>query len=229
MMLRVMRVVGIIWFILCMAFGIASYMMMTTYELNYQTSEKLTMLVFFIAISIIGIIPTIIHASKIRREAKQALEHKMSAYNATHYTSLQLVSGLPFAENTSCQLFLSPSNLIIEALSQHYTIDISQILAAQTKGDTEIIQEVTSSGGKALVGGLLFGPVGAIIGARTKTKKTAKVTFYLIINYINKNNETDVLAFTSGEGYPFSGQCDKISKPLTEWITAQRGGTVTAL
>ena len=154
------------------------------------------------------------------------IKEKALEYNAEHYTSLQLTSGLPLAEHTNCTLFLTPDDLIIEAMEQQYTIPVDRILAAQTKGDTEIMREVTSSGGKALVGGLFFGPVGAIIGARSKTKRIIQVTCYLIINYINKDNETAVLAFSSG---PYPSVSEKIARPLTERIKAERGGTVTAL
>ena len=43
---------------------------------------------------------------------------------------------------------------------------------------------LVSSAGGALAGGMLFGPLGAIVAGRTKVKKNRAVTNYLIFTYL---------------------------------------------
>ena len=63
------------------------------------------------------------------------------------------------------------------------------------KTDTEIQQQAVSSIGGAIAGGVMFGPLGAIIGGRAKNKKVKTVTKYLIITYINDNEEIKYIGF----------------------------------
>ena len=66
----------------------------------------------------------------------------------------------------------------------HFELDKSKITDMCIKTDREIQQQYVSSVGGAVGGAVLFGPVGAIIGGRSK-KKTVKneVHNYLIITY----------------------------------------------
>lgn len=159
--------------------------------------------------------------SNAQNQRRDDAEQKKLQHSASAFAQLLLVSGLPLAEKTCCSLFVNEDKLIIEAENQTFQIDINRIIAAQPKTDLEIQQEVTSSAGKAIAGALIFGPVGAIIGARTKTKKHAVVSTYLIINYINQSGDTAVLAFESANS--------AILKALNDKIQGLRAGSVTNL
>jgi hypothetical protein len=74
----------------------------------------------------------------------------------------------------------------------------SQIINAGVVREEEIIEKSKSVLGRAAVGGLLLGPVGAIVGSISGTGKKEKVQrkAYYIINYKSFNDdETKVLSF----------------------------------
>ena len=61
----------------------------------------------------------------------------------------------------------------------------------------DIINIEKSSIGRALAGGLLFGGVGAVVGAisGSGTKQKKERHFYFIISYLSSNNEEKVIQF----------------------------------
>jgi hypothetical protein len=60
--------------------------------------------------------------------------------------------------------------------------------------DKEIQKHIVSSTGGAVAGGLLFGPVGAMIGGRAKTRTSNNIRTYLIFSY-EKDNSVSYIAF----------------------------------
>ena len=48
-----------------------------------------------------------------------------------------------------------------------------------------------------MYGAMMFGPLGAMIGGRAKTKKVIKTTQYLIITYLNQQGEISFIGFDS--------------------------------
>jgi hypothetical protein len=158
---------------------------------------------------------------KIKKQNIAMLDRKKKEYGSDVSATLRLVSGLPLAEQTACLLFVTDQKLIIDAEGQTFQVDVDRIIAAQPKTDIEIQQEVTSSAGQAIAGALFFGPVGAIIGGRTKTKKHRVVTSYFIINYTSQTGEVAVIAF---EGYSHP-----LHKALGDLVQQHRTGAVTNL
>ena len=79
---------------------------------------------------------------------------------------------------------------------------------------TELVQKSKSVIGRAMLGGLAFGNVGAMVGAisgsGTKNKKT--MHFYFIISYCSADNQDAFLQFEDTRLY--KGQ--KLSKKLRE-------------
>ena len=59
----------------------------------------------------------------------------------------------------------------------------SKITDISVKTDVEIQKQYVSSAGGAIAGGMVFGPLGAIVGGRVKEKKTREFTYYLIFTY----------------------------------------------
>ena len=66
-----------------------------------------------------------------------------------------------------------------------FNLDRERVRDVCLKTDIDIQKQYVSSSGGAIAGGLLFGPVGALIGGRTKQKKIKNVSTYLIITYTN--------------------------------------------
>jgi len=105
--------------------------------------------------------------------------------------------GLPgISSNAPCFLKLDKSNekLIIKAGSlnnpKEFQLSFSKIVSVGLA--TEETVKKVSGVGRAIVGGLLFSGVGAIVGATTARDKT-KIVYYKVINYISNNEEKSVI------------------------------------
>lgn len=72
-----------------------------------------------------------------------------------------------------------------------------QITGINVTSEEEILEKSKSVTGRAVVGGVLLGPLGAIIGGMSGIgdKKKEKTRYYLIINYKSKDDEIKVLSF----------------------------------
>ncbi len=104
------------------------------------------------------------------------------------------INGLPFAEGIFCLIHLQTDGIKITGNNMELTLNDQKILNMCVKTDVEIQKQYTSSIGGAVAGGVLFGPVGAIIGGRTQEKKTKTTHYYLIITY-KKDNEVQYIGF----------------------------------
>lgn len=81
------------------------------------------------------------------------------------------VEGLPLGEGTLCNLSVTQDKLVIDGGGTDFNINNSQIRAVEVKTDTEIANIVHSSAAKGIAGGLLFGPIGLIVGSRATSKE----------------------------------------------------------
>lgn len=77
-------------------------------------------------------------------------------------------------------------------------LNYEQIVAADVITEKEIIESSKSTVGRALVGGVLLGPLGAIVGGMSgignKTKSSKH--YFLVVNYKSSNSEeAKVLSF----------------------------------
>jgi len=82
--------------------------------------------------------------------------------------------------------------------------------------DIKTIEKSKSPIGRAVAGGLLFGGVGAVVGAVSGTakKEIKKNEFFFLISYISKDGEEKILNYsTAGETYNYSS-CEKFSSEL---------------
>lgn len=118
---------------------------------------------------------------------------------------LQIINGIEsFAKNTAVSLKISDSDTleIKKMLSKDAPayLKYSQIKAVEDFTETEIIEKNKSVVGRAVGGGIVFGPLGAIIGGMSGTGKKTKTKpkFYIVINYISSQaDEIKVLTFSS--------------------------------
>ena len=76
-----------------------------------------------------------------------------------------------------------------------------KIVDITIKKDIEIQKQYVSSVGKAVGGAIMFGTLGAIIGGRTKTKKTYDIDYYFIITYIKENQPEYISFICNGKVY----------------------------
>lgn len=145
---------------------------------------------FFILASVIFFFMPTKSPKKKREEYLKTID-AVEIFNGTH------VAGLPIGE-TNCTITFFNDQIKIEGGGAQYNISTDKLRDVKVKQDTEIQKEISSSLVKGVAGGLLFGTAGAIIGSRVKTKKKLEVTLYLIINYLNKDNQMDSICFDMG-------------------------------
>jgi hypothetical protein len=88
----------------------------------------------------------------------------------------------------------------------------------------EIVETNKSVIGRAVAGGILFGGVGAIVGAAsgTGTKRKAEKTTIFVISYTDKNGEAAYLQFTDTRQY--KGR--KIAKMLDEFCGLEKNRNI---
>ena len=93
-------------------------------------------------------------------------------------------------------------------------LNYDQITDVFYGGKTELIQKPKSVIGRAVVGGVIFGGVGAIVGAAsgTGTKTGKKTHLYFIISYTSSDGEDKYIQFEDTRMYKGL----KLSKRLKE-------------
>lgn len=144
----------------------------------------------------------IIKAIKKSKEKKQPQQSnpETNHSNATISGTLKHFNGLPVPENTSCQINSTKDAYQILCQGQQFNLAKEKVLNISITTDTEIQKQYVSSAGGAIGGALLFGPVGALIGGRTKAKTKKEVYTYLIFTYL-KGEEPQYIAFDSTDSY----------------------------
>lgn len=75
------------------------------------------------------------------------------------------------------------------------TLKYSQITDVFHGYKTEMVKKQGSPLGRAVVGGLLFGSVGAIVGAMTADRKATETHLYFIISYKSSSGEDKYIQF----------------------------------
>ena len=72
-----------------------------------------------------------------------------------------------------------------------------QIVAANVITEKEIIESDKSVVGRAVVGGVLLGPLGAIVGGMSGigNKTKSNTHYFMVINYKSNTGETKILSF----------------------------------
>ncbi|ETT55185.1 hypothetical protein BSK66_31300 [Paenibacillus odorifer] len=136
----------------------------------------------------------------IKTQSKQAeeIKQKNEELGIKATALLHHVEGLPISEKTQCKVAVTRDGISIIGGGTEFNITNSQIRAAEVKTDTEIANIVHSSAAKGIAGGLLFGPIGLVVGSRAKSKEKRTSTYYLIINYTNTAGEVAALMFDEG-------------------------------
>jgi hypothetical protein len=108
--------------------------------------------------------------------------------------------GLGLASLVTAKLQLFPDKLIIEAANKDKTtfeIPKDRLVKAEVMIEQETFEKDKSVMGRAIVGGLLLGPVGAVVGGISGTgKKTSKKPpeIYLLVDYINSEGKDAQIA-----------------------------------
>lgn len=129
-----------------------------------------------------------------RKKLKLQRKDKMNELNAKDWAIFTHTVGLPLPEGVNCKLYLCEDKIVIEGNNVAFNLQKEKIIDVSIKTNTEIQKAYVSSAGGAVAGALLFGPLGALVGGRTKQRRSIKVTKYLIFTY-EKEGNPDYMAF----------------------------------
>ncbi|TCL35650.1 hypothetical protein EV210_111116 [Anaerospora hongkongensis] len=143
---------------------------------------------------------------------------RKKSIGATVRINAQHVSGLSIAEGAECFIYLCNNMIVFERNETSYKLLVEKIKDIVIKTDTEIQKSHVSSIGRAIAGGVLFGPLGAIVGGRSKEKTSKIESRYLIFTY-DKNGEADYISFDvtkTLDAYKFLDFWSKIPKEKKE-------------
>lgn len=150
--------------------------------------------IFILIAFIIFCIVMAVKTSNIKSSQKKALG-ELKAQGLTHQLTAKHTYGLPIAEGLYCTIQVYKDHIDFYSGNTHVKLDSEKITDMCITNDTEIQQQYVSSMGGAVGGAVLFGPIGAMIGGRTKKKTTKAITFYLIITYKSADSSLAYLGF----------------------------------
>ena len=139
--------------------------------------------------------------TKTGNKRKQELETSINSgserskkQNQINHLKATHAAGLPLAENTDCIIQLKTDKFCFTGGGNEFELSYDKVTSFDVKTDEEIQNQCVSSIGGAVGGALLFGPLGAIVGGRAKTKKTKTLSYYVIFTYL-KDQHVEYISF----------------------------------
>lgn len=122
-------------------------------------------------------------ATPIKRMASTSFPASYAQERFIKKVLLPHAGGLPIASGLVCSLFDYTDRIEIIYGQMLFTLSKAKITDVSLKTDVEIQKQYTSSVGGAIGGAVLLGPLGAMIGGRTKKKVSSSVHIYLLFTY----------------------------------------------
>lgn len=110
---------------------------------------------------------------------------------------------------------------------QPITLNYSQITDVYYGFEKDIVEKNKSVIGRAVLGGVLFGGVGAVVGAASGSgkKETTVTRFVFVISYTSRDGNQDFLTFEDTRCY----KGGKVAKILKEKCNIAESPIVTAI
>ncbi|MCI9015919.1 MAG: hypothetical protein HFJ53_01965 [Clostridia bacterium] len=129
------------------------------------------------------------HNKKLKK-----IENLKNQHQASLFMALNHFNGLSIAENTLTQIFSCPNEYEFWANNTSFKLEKNKVTDISITSNIDIQKSYSSSVGGTIGGAVLFGPLGAMIGGRTKEKTSRIINNYLIFSYLD-NNEIKYIAF----------------------------------
>ncbi len=165
---------------------------------------------FFLILLLIFTPILVIRAKKKKKAQEKAMGAYESATGCYHEYGIS-----QFQPREKVDIFLMDEKVAIKAKDLVVELPIERIIAAQYLRKTDILKESKSAIARGIVGGVLIGPLGAIVGGVSGVGDKHKKGNYLVINYTTADsNETKVLIFDM----ILYQIADKLAKDLTKQI-----------
>lgn len=167
-------------------------------------------LIVIIAVVLLAVIGMV--ASKKTKNHAKNLGAKESAI-ALHMHGIPNVS-----QNEQAKIFLMEDKMIIDANKKTFELKYEQLTAVAGLQKSELLKKDKSVIGRGVVGGLVLGPLGAIIGGVSGIGQKNIKGDFLVLNYSSSDsNETNVLIFDT-KNFMIA---QKLAKFISERIPAK--------
>jgi hypothetical protein len=115
----------------------------------------------------------------------RGVEKKAKKYHAIKHGVGRHEYGLPGVGNDAmANIYLTQNKAIIEAQKKTFEVKYDQLTAAAAMRKTDLIAKDKSVLARGVAGGLLLGPLGAVVGGMSGMGKKNPKGNYLILNYI---------------------------------------------
>lgn len=141
------------------------------------------------------------------------------AYTTAHqnFGKYQLLSGLNMPTGTTCKVVAAGNKMVISALKQEYTLQNRKIIGVDIQTMKDFQKQYVSSIGGAVAGGVLLGPLGAILGGMAQKKTIKNTTPLLIVTYEKEPGDIQYIIFKlPPNGSYFARQLVSIYKKPTK-------------
>lgn len=144
-----------------------------------------------------------------RAANQQEQEHQIMQGTIPAFTcNTQHIFGLPIPSGVPCQVIVQGKSVILKSDASTYSIPMSRIMRAREYPETEMRQYIESNLGRSIMGGLTFGPTGAIVGAMPETKYRRRIfKWNTMISYMSKEQSPQIIILTD-------------TKPMTQLTTS---------
>lgn len=131
-----------------------------------------------------------------------------------------IIDGLPLPTGTRCLVSVYADVLAIEALGQRFTLNQRRIFNVSVSTVKQLQKQYVSSVGGAIAGGLLLGPLGAIIGGSAKQKNVKSFDRFLIFAYTDDSGAgAKHLVFAVRDGFgDKSSEFVRLFKPRSKQV-----------
>lgn len=134
---------------------------------------------FILLFAICMIVLSIAAQSKKKKILKDLKENSGS----NHVERLTHAYGLNLPAQTQITAYLKNDTIDFEANGTTFTLQKSKLLDVSSLTDVQVQSQYTSSIGGAVAGAVLLGPIGAVIGGRSKQKNSKTRRQFLIFTY----------------------------------------------
>ncbi|NOW02487.1 hypothetical protein [Clostridium beijerinckii] len=143
--------------------------------------------------------------------------------NGDRSVNLKYIDGVEaYSNGTAVALSIDNTNECITMIARVYKkppvhLKFEQVTGVRVVSEKEIIEKSKSAVGRAIVGEVLLGPLGAIVGGISGigTQKENKTHNFIVINYKSKDDEIKVLSFEIvGSSLHWSSFVDELKQKI---------------